>query len=44
VVANEVKRTFQDLKSAHEHVQIHAVDGCGFQNDVPIQRFGNGLW
>ena len=44
LVANEVKRTFQDLKSAHEHIQIHAVDGFGFQNNVPAQHFGHGLW
>ena len=43
-VADKVQRAFKDLEPTDEDVQIHAVDGFGFQNDVPVQHVGHGLW
>ena len=43
-MADEVERPFQDLQASHEDVQIHAVDGLHFQNNVLSQDFGHSLW
>ena len=44
LVADKVQRAFQDLEPSDEDVQIHAVDGFGFQNDVTVQHVGHSLW
>lgn len=44
LLADESQRPFQDLKSSHDDVQIHPVDGFHFQNDVLVQHFGHRLW
>jgi len=35
---------FQDLQSAHDHVQIHPVYAFHLQNHMLVQHFGHGLW
>ncbi len=44
LMANGVERGFEDLQSAHDDVQIRAVDGFHLQNHVLPQYFGHGLW
>ncbi len=40
----EAKCSLQDLQSAYDYVQIHAVDRFHLQRHVPVQYFGHGLW
>jgi len=44
LLPDEVQRTFQNLKPSHDDVEIHPVDGFGFQNHMLVQHFRDGLW
>ena len=44
LLPDESQGSFQDLKPAHDHVQIHPIDAFHFQNHMLVQHFGDGLW